>query len=69
MTGPIVFCDVCGEIIAFGKMHITHPKLNEHMHPQKIDFETWCSACHRAFYEMYNEWRVEKALSNLNKRR
>ena len=56
MTEPI-YCEVCGELIVFGKMHIEHPKLSEHMHPKEIDFETWCSACHASFYKMYEAWR------------
>ena len=57
MAHDCLYCDVCGKMIAYGKMKITHPKLNEHMHPQKIDFEVWCSACHENFYKMFDAWK------------
>ena len=64
----VINCSVCGKEIPEGKMHITHPKLVQYIDPKKIDFETWCQACHHSFYEMFNEWKVQRALYTLSKK-
>ena len=55
-------CQVCGKLIPYGEMHITHPKLVQYQDPEKIDFEVWCKQCHRSFYELFNEWKVQRAM-------
>lgn len=60
-----IVCSVCGTEIEEGKMHITFPKLAQYSHPEKIEFEEWCDACYRSFYDMYNYWRVQRTLGAL----
>lgn len=66
MTKEVIYCDVCGKLIPFGKLRITHPKLVQYEDPKEIDFETWCAPCRDSFYSMFNEWKVQRALNVLS---